>query len=502
MSATRRRGRCVRGGATPWPSSRWSSGTPFFGEVAHAVERRAAENGLFLVLASSDGDPVRESQYIDMFVQQRVRGLILASGTTRPEDFELLAARGIPTVLVDAYAPSDRFSSVAVDDALGTRRAVIHLIEQGCRSIAFVGGPESVRQIGERLDGARKAVREHPGVTLEVIATEERIVTAGLHVGEVIAARRPAERPDGIVAANDSVTLGGPLDGAVQQRDTVPLGSGAQDVVAVGAEVLPVAEARAQLGQQRFTVHGHDEAAQVVVVVELLVVTALQVRAGANALAVNLASGWYAGGIGWFGPHPYGQQPALLAQLKVTYEDGSTERVVSAPGWRAAAGPVIDADLMAGEEYDARRETEGWTEPGFDDSGWLQAEPVGAVRAEPVVQLDRPVEVVRELTARKVTEPRPGVFVFDLGQNMVGSVRLKVSGPAGTTVRLRHAEALNPDGSPYTANLRSARATDRYTLKGGGPESRATPRPLTCSRSPRTCWPGTTAGPPPTGSWS
>lgn len=157
---------------------------------------------------------------------------------------------------------------------------------------------------------------------------------------------------------------------------------------------------------------------------------------------------------------------------------------------------------MAGEEYDARRETEGWTEPGFDDSGWLQAEPVGAVRADPVAQLDRPVEVVRELTARKVTEPRPGVFVFDLGQNMVGSVRLKVSGPAGTTVRLRHAEALNPDGTPYTANLRSARATDRYTLKGGGPESRATPRPLTCSRSPWTCWPGTTAGPPPTGSWS
>ncbi|WP_330434093.1 LacI family transcriptional regulator [Streptomyces sp. NBC_00825] len=181
---------------------------PFFGEVAHAVERRAAENGLFLVLASSDGDPVRESQYIDMFVQQRVRGLILASGTTGPEDLELLAARDIPTVLVDAYAPSDRFSSVAVDDALGTRRAVIHLIEQGCRSIAFVGGPASVRQIGERLDGARKAVREHPGVTLEVIPTDERIVTAGLHVGEAIAARRPAERPDGIVAANDSVALG------------------------------------------------------------------------------------------------------------------------------------------------------------------------------------------------------------------------------------------------------------------------------------------------------
>ncbi|WP_326769184.1 glycoside hydrolase family 78 protein [Streptomyces sp. NBC_01591] len=196
-----------------------------------------------------------------------------------------------------------------------------------------------------------------------------------------------------------------------------------------------------------------------------------QVRPGPNALAVNLASGWYAGNIAWFGPHQYGEQPALLAQLEVTYEDGSTDHIVSAPGWRAAGGPITDADLMAGEEYDARREAEGWTEPGFDDSGWLPAAPVDGVGAEPVAQLDSPVEVVRELTAREVTEPRPGVFVFDLGQNMVGAVRLTVSGPAGTTVRLRHAEALNPDGTPYTANLRSARATDRYTLKGGGVET-------------------------------
>lgn len=183
-------------------------GNPFFGEVAHAVERRAAESGLFLVLASSDGDPVRESRYIDMFVQQRVRGLILASGTTRDEDLELLAAREIPTVLVDAYAPSDCFSSVSVDDVLGTRRAVAHLIEQGCRAIAFVGGPETVRQIAERIEGARQAVQGHAGVRLEVLPTAERTVAAGRHAGDVIVARAARERPDGIIAANDSVALG------------------------------------------------------------------------------------------------------------------------------------------------------------------------------------------------------------------------------------------------------------------------------------------------------
>lgn len=85
--------------------------------------------------------------------------------------------------------------------------------------------------------------------------------------------------------------------------------------------------------------------------------------------------------------------------------------------------------------------------------------------------MDGPVRVAKELPARKVTEPSPGVFVFDLGQNMVGSVRLRLSGDAGTTVRLRHAEVLNPDGTVYTANLRSAAATDTYVLKGGGSET-------------------------------
>ncbi|GGX80222.1 alpha-L-rhamnosidase [Streptomyces fructofermentans] len=200
-------------------------------------------------------------------------------------------------------------------------------------------------------------------------------------------------------------------------------------------------------------------------------VTAL-LRPGANAVGALVAPGWYAGNVGMFGPHQYGERPALLAQLDIEYADGTSERVTSGTGWRAAAGPIVVADLLSGETYDARRETSGWTSPGFDDRTWLDVTSADdAAPAHVVAQLDGPVRVAEELPVRKVTEPAPGVHVFDLGQNMVGTVRLRVSGAAGTTVRLRHAEVLNPDGTLYTANLRSAAATDTYILKGRGEET-------------------------------
>ncbi|MEU4148824.1 alpha-L-rhamnosidase [Streptomyces sp. NPDC026659] len=196
-----------------------------------------------------------------------------------------------------------------------------------------------------------------------------------------------------------------------------------------------------------------------------------QLSRGANALAVTLAAGWYAGSIAWYGPHQYGERPAFIGQLEVTYTDGSTDRVLSGTDWRTATGPVTSADPMAGEDYDARRETPGWTRPGYDDSTWAAVDGVEKVTAALVAQVDGPVRLERDLPAKRVTEPRPDVFVFDLGQNMVGAVRLRVRGEAGTTVRLRHAEVLNPDGTLYTANLRTARATDTYVLKGGGTET-------------------------------
>jgi Transcriptional regulators len=181
---------------------------PFFGEFADAMERRAAQNGLFLFIVSSNGDPEREGQYIEMFAQQRVYGVILASGMTRERELDLLFKRRIPTVLVDAYGKTDRFSSTSVDDFLGAERAVTHLIEQGCRSIAFIGGEIQIHQISERLRGARAAVDAHSGVRLEVIPTVERSVHAGLDAGKHLLGRARKNWPDGIFAANDSLAMG------------------------------------------------------------------------------------------------------------------------------------------------------------------------------------------------------------------------------------------------------------------------------------------------------
>ena len=194
---------------------------------------------------------------------------------------------------------------------------------------------------------------------------------------------------------------------------------------------------------------------------------------GPNALGAVLGDGWFSGFVGFDPKHRgalYGARPQLLAQLDVEYEDGSRESVATDGSWRCSTGPVLFSDLLMGESYDARKEMPGWDEPGFDDSVWygVEAEEIGDTNL--VAQPDEGVRVTEEIQAKNVTEPMSGRYVFDLGQNVVGWVRLKVEGEAGTKVTLRHAEALNPDGTIYTTNLRSARATDHYVLKGGGEE--------------------------------
>ena len=194
-------------------------------------------------------------------------------------------------------------------------------------------------------------------------------------------------------------------------------------------------------------------------------------RPGANALGALVADGWYAGHLGNGGFQQYGHVPALLAQLEIVHADGSTERIVSDGAWKSAPGPLLASDFMLGESYDARKELPGWDQPGFDDRAWVPA----TVRAgEPARALDAqvapPVRQTGERPALRLAEPAPGRWTYDLGQNMVGVVRLKVSAPAGTTVTLRHAEMLNPDGTIYTANLRGATSTDTYVCRGGGEE--------------------------------
>ncbi|MFQ3684033.1 family 78 glycoside hydrolase catalytic domain [Roseiflexus sp.] len=195
---------------------------------------------------------------------------------------------------------------------------------------------------------------------------------------------------------------------------------------------------------------------------------------GENVIGVILGDGWYCGHVAWAGRQNYGDRPKLLAQLMITHSDGSTQTVVSNRSWRYAFGPILESDMLHGESYDARLEFPGWNMPGFDDAAWqpvdLFAAPDIAMVATrgPTVQRHeelRPINPPTAFPSHQVTR-----WVFDMGQNMVGWVRLRVQGPAGTTVTIRYAEALNPDGTIYTANLRSARATDHYTLRGDGEE--------------------------------
>ncbi|QHI69146.1 alpha-L-rhamnosidase [Tichowtungia aerotolerans] len=201
-----------------------------------------------------------------------------------------------------------------------------------------------------------------------------------------------------------------------------------------------------------------------------------RIVSGENVIGGMVAPGWFAGHIGCFGDKGfYGRDPWFSAVLKLDYEDGTSGELVTDPAWKASAGAVVGADLLMGEEYDARKEIAGWDMPGFDDTEWKNAvlfrpeEEVLPERIEPYPGV--PVQTIAELPAQSITEPKPGVFVFDLGQNMVGVVRLKLSGvPRGTEIILKHGEMIEPEGTVYTANLRSARAVDRYFAKGDDEE--------------------------------
>lgn len=193
-------------------------------------------------------------------------------------------------------------------------------------------------------------------------------------------------------------------------------------------------------------------------------------KKGKNVMAALLGNGWYCGRVGWANSI-YGKVPALLAQLEVTYSDGTVERIISDDTWKKHESPIMVSDFMTGERYDARKEIKCWDNVDMEDSSWESA----AVRTEkdrPIqAQVTQPVGNVCEVNTRTVTESQPAHWVFDLGQNMVGYIRLKVSAPAGTTVTIRHAEMLNPDGTIYTTNLRKAESTDTYTCKGDGIET-------------------------------
>jgi len=188
---------------------------------------------------------------------------------------------------------------------------------------------------------------------------------------------------------------------------------------------------------------------------------------GDNTLGAILGDGWYCGHVAGRGRQLYGDRPKFLAQLVIDYLDGRTDVIGTDSTWRFAYGPLLESDLLMGESYDARLAFPGWDRPGFDDRGWQPAR-MGNGNG---IALDGmrcpPIRALHEFKPRLLHDaPDRRQRRYDFGQNLVGRVRLRLKGAAGATVTLRHAEMLDADGRLYLANLRSARATDHYTLRG------------------------------------
>jgi LacI family transcriptional regulator len=210
---------------------------PHFSEIAQEVEYRAERLGLTVFFAHSHGDREREDAYLEAFEQRQVRGLLVSSFEPIESRLAAMRDRGTPSVLVGRRACDERQPSISIDDLSGGRQAAEHLLENGCRRLAFVGGPLPVPQVADRLEGARQAVAGAPGSEIEVVEVAERSIAAGRAVGASLAARVSDHRSDGVFVANDVLALG-VLQGLISGGVSVP-----HDVALVGYDDNEFAEA-------------------------------------------------------------------------------------------------------------------------------------------------------------------------------------------------------------------------------------------------------------------
>ena len=195
-------------------------------------------------------------------------------------------------------------------------------------------------------------------------------------------------------------------------------------------------------------------------------------QAGINAIGVILGNGRFfamrAGGTEKTRNYGF---PKVICQLNVVYEDGTTSTIVSDESWKLTAnGPIRKNSEYDGEYYDARMEMKGWNKSGFDDAGWENAQLVEKPGEKLVAQPNEPIKIMEEIAPVTVKEIKPGIFIFDMGQNMVGWAELLVKGKKGDKVTLRFAESLKEDGTLFLDNIRTAEVTDTYILKGEGDE--------------------------------
>jgi alpha-L-rhamnosidase len=185
-----------------------------------------------------------------------------------------------------------------------------------------------------------------------------------------------------------------------------------------------------------------------------------QLVSGDNTLGALLTAGWYCGRLGFSSREIYGDQPALLATLRLVEADGSVRWIGTDSTWRSALGPIVAADLYDGETCDARRVT----------TTWIRASALAFPQLPLTAKAFGRVRTIEELKPVALTQPLKGAHVFDLGQNMVGNIRLRVRAPRGTRITIRYAEMLQADGTLYTANYRTAKSTDTYICRGGAVE--------------------------------
>ena len=193
---------------------------------------------------------------------------------------------------------------------------------------------------------------------------------------------------------------------------------------------------------------------------------------GPNAIGAMLGDGWFRGRLSFGGGHRniYGNHVALLGQLEIAYTDGTSERIITDETWHAATGPILSSDIYDGETYDARLEQQGWSKAGYHDDSWTPVRPIEWDFSTLVAPLGPPVRRTELIAPSAILTSPSGRTLLDFGQNLVGRLRLNLQGPAGHTVTLRHAEVLE-NGELCTRPLRSAKATDRYTLRGEGIET-------------------------------
>lgn len=213
-------------------------------------------------------------------------------------------------------------------------------------------------------------------------------------------------------------------------------------------------------------------------------------KEGENAVAAVLGNGWLniqSLAVWNFHKARWRMRPRLLCDLRIEYADGSVETIASDTSWRYNTGPYVYNNLYSGDMYDARLEKTGWTEPGYDDSGWDRVRQVEAPAPLVTAQQMPPIRITKEIVPADMKSFPDNVYVFDMGKNISGLCRLKIRGQAGTCVKIRHGELLHPDGRLNQGNIdvyfqregndrswhrdpNEVFQTDTYYLKGGGTE--------------------------------